>query len=245
MDVTQVKCDNEFECVEDLIRPANLFLVGANEHVGDVERSVRTVKDCTRYHVHRLPYIYYPKIMVAGMVTHVIKSLNQLPTESGIDTHLSPASLITGSPVPDFNNIMLNYGDYVQPYEPNTSGNDQSPRSIGAIDLYPRNGKTWYFISLQTGKRVHRHGWTVLPATKEVVNRVNYLCRKQNQPKVHGNFKYKWVPEGDDSSNDWEVEEESITSENQEGTNEVDVIDTEVNTGRLVRDLQENGSPRT
>ena len=115
LEVSQVNCDNEFECVEDLIRPENLFLVGASEHVGDVERSVRTIKQCTRLHVHRLSYSYYPKIMVAGMVTHVVKSLNQLPSETGIDTHLSPASLITGSPIPDYNNIIqLNYGDYVQ-----------------------------------------------------------------------------------------------------------------------------------
>ena len=85
LEVSQVNADNEFECIEDLIRPANLHLVGANEHVGDVERSVRTIKECTRCHVHRLPYKYYPKIMVTGMVTHVVKSLNQLLSETGIN----------------------------------------------------------------------------------------------------------------------------------------------------------------
>ena len=66
--VSQLNCDNEFECVEDSIRPTMLHVVGANEHVGDVERSVRTVKECTRCHVHRLPYTYYTKLLVTGMI---------------------------------------------------------------------------------------------------------------------------------------------------------------------------------
>ena len=133
LDVSQIYADNKFECIEDLIRPARLHMVGAGEHVGDVERSVHTIKECTRCHVQRLPYKYHPKIMVSGMVTHIIKSLNQLPSETGIDNHLSPSALITGSSAPDFNSIMkLNYGDYVQTYEPTTNTNDQSSRTVGA-----------------------------------------------------------------------------------------------------------------
>ena len=158
LEVSQINTDNEFQCIEDMIRPTRLHMVGAGEHVGDIERSVRTVKECTRCHVQRLPYKYYPKIMVTGMVTHVIKSLNQLPSATGIDDHLSPADLITGSSTPDFNSIIkLNYGDYVQAYKPGTSTNDQAARSVGAIALYPRNDKTVgsLYMSLQTGKRIY------------------------------------------------------------------------------------------
>ena len=194
LEVAQLNTDNEFEAIEDYIRPARLYIVAANEHVGDVERSVRTVKDCTRCHVHRLPYEYYPKIMVTGMISHVIKSLNQLPSETGIRTHLSPAASITGSPAPDFNSIInLNFGDYVQAYKPNSTTNDQEPRTIGAIALYPKNEKSWYFMSLETGKRVHRHGWTVLPISKEVLARVNHLGKRQKQSRVANNFKYSWT----------------------------------------------------
>ena len=86
--VAQLNCDNEFQCVEEVVRPTRVHVVGANEHVGEVERSIRTIKECTRCHVHRLPYKYYSKLMISGMITHVIKSLNQLPSETGIDTHL-------------------------------------------------------------------------------------------------------------------------------------------------------------
>ena len=178
--------------------------------------------------------------MVAGMVTHVVKSLNQLPSETGIDTHLSPASLITGSSKPDYNNIIqLNYGDYVQAYEPSTTNNDQSSRTIGAIVLYPRNGKSWYFMSLQTGKRVHQHGWTVLPASKEVVARVNFLGKRQKQSRVQGNFKYRWGPERSTEENDPQVEVLEETIDNQQGNEEVEITSTDEATGRLVQDLQD------
>ena len=238
LEVAQVNADNDFECIEDIIRPARLYTVGANEHVGDVERSIRTVKDCTRCHIHRLPYKHYPKIMVAGMITHVMKSLNQLPSETGIDNHLSPAALITGSTKPDYNSLIkLNYGEYVQAYEPNTTTNDQSPMSVGAIALYPKNANSWYFMSLQSGKRIHRHGWTVLPISKEVIERVNLLGKKQKQRAVIGNFSYTWLPSNDlngsditSSENDQEdvieVEEDVMTQNN-------DV------TPVIVRDLEE------
>ena len=207
--MTQVNADNEFECLEENIRPAILHLVGANEHVGDVERSVRTVKDGSRCHVHRLPFKRYPKIMVAGMLTHITKSLNQLPAENGIDMHLSPATLITGCAAPDYNSVIkLNFGDYVQAHEPNAVTNDQSPRTVGAIALYPRTDNSWYFMSLDTGKRIHWYSWTLLPMSTDVVNRVTELAKKQKQPIVSGNFKYSWG-EGQDI-----LTEDNSTSDN-------------------------------
>ena len=58
--VTQLNTDNEFECIEEDILPTRLNMVAANEHVGDVEVSIRATKECTRCHVHRNPYEWYP-----------------------------------------------------------------------------------------------------------------------------------------------------------------------------------------
>ena len=191
--MSQINGDNEFEGIEDAIRPCNLHIVGAGEHVGDVERSIRTLKEGTRCHIHRIPYKTYPKIMVAGMVLHVTKSLNNLPTDTGINANLSPSSLITGCPPVNFNSVMmLNFGDYVQVHEARQVKNNNKPRTVGAIALYPRSDSSWYFMSLESGKRLHRYKWTVLPATVEVVNRVNELGKRQKQPEVTDNFIFSW-----------------------------------------------------
>ena len=62
--VTQINTYNEFACVREEVRIANMNIVAAGEHVRDIEISGRTLKEGTRGHVHRLPYKQYPKIMV-------------------------------------------------------------------------------------------------------------------------------------------------------------------------------------
>jgi len=64
IEVKQVNADNEFECVREDIRPSILNTVAAEEHVGTIERAIRTNKDDTRCHIHRLPYTHYPTPMV-------------------------------------------------------------------------------------------------------------------------------------------------------------------------------------
>ena len=62
--VNQINTDNEFECIKHDILPTNLNVVCAEEHVGEIERSIRIMKEGTRYDVQRLPYSHYPKVMI-------------------------------------------------------------------------------------------------------------------------------------------------------------------------------------
>ena len=59
-------------------------------------------------------------------------------------------------------------------------------RSLGAIALGPSLGQSsgYYFMNLNTGKRIHRRSWTELPMPNEVIKRVEYLGRKDNQPEL-------------------------------------------------------------
>ena len=81
--VVQLNENNEFSCIEE-IRPTILNTLVAGEQMRDIQRSVRTVKECTRYHVHSNPYKRYPRVMVKGCVFKSIKALNQLPPLDGI-----------------------------------------------------------------------------------------------------------------------------------------------------------------
>ena len=110
MIVEQINCDNQFECIREDVAPIPLNVVGAAEHVGYIERSIRTVKECTRCHVHRLPYTKYPRIMVKGLVKKVIMGTNDLPAEDGVSDDISPGGLVVGTLPPDYNNIIeLNF----------------------------------------------------------------------------------------------------------------------------------------
>ena len=79
--VKQINGDNEFMCISNEGLPVKMNIVAADEHVGEVERSIRTIKDGTRCHVHRLTYKKYHRQMVNGCVGMVLKCLNQLPNK--------------------------------------------------------------------------------------------------------------------------------------------------------------------
>ena len=164
--VHNVNTDNEFECIKDDILPVHLNVVAAEEHVGDVERSIRTVKEGTRCDIQRLPYTHYPRAMVRGCVTKRIKDLNQLPSTYGISTDLSPTTLLTGKPSPDFLQVTkLNFGDYVQAYNATKITNTPKSRAVGCVALYPSGNEAggWIFMSLATGREIHRNKWVELP----------------------------------------------------------------------------------
>ena len=195
--VAQINADNKFECIREDMRPIPLNIVAAGEHVGDVERSNRTIKERTRCHVHRLPFAQYPKEMVIGCITHSVKCLNQLPADNGISDDQSPATLVTGAPRPDYQHISkLNFGDYVSAHTTRQRTNDNNPRSVEAIALYPTGNAqgSWVFMSLLTGHRIYRYQWDVVTMTNTIINQVEALALAEEQPLVAENFKYKWYP---------------------------------------------------
>ena len=116
--------------------------------------------------------------MVCGGVIKFVKDLNNEISNDGVSDDLSPYTLITGQPTPSYKYIQcLNFGDYVQAHIPDTIINTNKSRTTGVTALYP-SGNTqgsWYVMSLDTGRRIHRYQWDVLPISKCVIDRVNIL----------------------------------------------------------------------
>ena len=61
--IVNVHADNEFECCRAELRPIILDIAGAGMHVGEVERSIRTIKERVRC-IHDLPFKNYPRALV-------------------------------------------------------------------------------------------------------------------------------------------------------------------------------------
>ena len=74
--VHTINIDNEFEYIKERILPVHFNLVAVEEHVGDVERSIRTVKEGTICDIQRLPHIHYPRAMIKRCVIKRVKNLN-------------------------------------------------------------------------------------------------------------------------------------------------------------------------
>jgi Reverse transcriptase (RNA-dependent DNA polymerase) len=196
--IVDLHCDNEFECIRNDILPVNLNVVAADSHVGEVERSIRTIKERNRSTVHGLPYKRLPKLMVREIVKHSVTCLNQLPADDGVSTALSPNTILTGRPNPDFNHLRLEFGLYVQIFEPTTfATNTLRSRTTGAITLtHTGNAQgDYYFMLLITGRRLSRHQYTVVPITDATIERVEQLAALEDQPWVQSSgLLVEWRP---------------------------------------------------
>lgn len=92
------------------------------------------------------------------MAADVVRCLNQFPRKNGISATISPASILTGAPLPDFHCMRLEFGSYVQVFEDNDPTNTPRARSLGAITLNPTGNAQgdYYFMSLATGAQISR-----------------------------------------------------------------------------------------
>jgi hypothetical protein len=165
---------------------------------------------------YRTTYKRLSKLLVKEIVRFSVTCLNQLPAEDGVSDTLSPNAILTGKADPDYNNMRVEFGSYVQIYEPATfATNTLRSRTTGAIAL-TATGNTqgdYYFLSLITGRRVSRHQWTQVPVTEAAIERVEQLATKETQSWVQTTgLLVEWRPENpfeDDYDPDYMYNEEA------------------------------------
>jgi hypothetical protein len=160
--------------------------------------------------------------MIRELVKHSVNCLNQLPATDGLSDTMSPTTILTGKPNPNYNHLLLEFGTYVQIFEPTTfATNTLRSRTTGAITLN-HTGNTqgdYHFMSLITGKRLSRHQWTVLPISDATIARVEELAAIEQQPWIQSTgLIVEWRPEfpfEDDDDDDFvytpEVDDDTDT----------------------------------
>jgi hypothetical protein len=86
--IDAIFADHEFE----VLRPwhPNLNTAAAAEHVPDIERHIRTIKDSTRSTYRTLPFRRLPRIALIHLVKNAVFWLNAVPTNDGITRRFSP-----------------------------------------------------------------------------------------------------------------------------------------------------------
>ena len=84
--------DDEFdkEALRHFLNPALLRIYGREEHVGSIERSVRTVKERFKSTCSNVPYRNFAILMVMSLVEGIIEVLNALPSKNSVLFTISP-----------------------------------------------------------------------------------------------------------------------------------------------------------
>jgi hypothetical protein len=172
--------DLAFECTRGTIAAdiqSNLNICGEDEHVPEIERCIRTVKERTRCTYNVTPFDHFPPRMLIEMVFLNIFWLNAFPHRLGVSQTLSPQAIITGLGVGYNKHCHIEYGQYLQTHEKHN--NSMTTRTIGALALHPTGNQQggYYFYSLSSGQRLHRTHWTELPMPAKVRDRVHALAR--------------------------------------------------------------------
>jgi hypothetical protein len=204
---------------------ADLNVAGNDEHVPEVERYIRTVKDRTRSTRSTLPFRKIPAVMIIEMVYAAVFWLNTFPPNDGV-SDMSPRELITGHKLDYNKHCKLELGAYVQTHE--THDNTMTDRTIGAISLRPTGNQQggYYFMSLASGRRLNRKpkDWTELPMPQEVLDRVHTLARRSQ-----GALTFAWrdgspIPndEEDDDMDDEDYVPEDDVSDDEHNYDEPD-----------------------
>ena len=195
INIDEIMADNQFKPIADKINPTLLNVCAPNEHVGDIENFIKIIKERSRCVHSALPYgLRWPRVMTVGLMEYLMRMLNSFPSNVGVSTTLSPATIVEGRRPIDARNISLPFGAYVQLTVENTPTNSMKPRTIPAISLGPSGNTqgTYYFMNLLTGKRVHGRTWQRLPITTDIINSVHRLAEKQRMPDMPEGPIFEW-----------------------------------------------------
>jgi hypothetical protein len=129
--------NNEFENLRDLLLKLGVCLntCAPGEHIPEVERKIRTVKEGVQGVVTTLPFKTIPLIITAHAIIFLLMWINFFPPKGGISNTLSPQAIVTGlSPNAD-KHCRITFGSHAQVHADNSqqSNNAMISRTVGAI----------------------------------------------------------------------------------------------------------------
>ena len=188
MKIQDLIVDPEFgtQRFQDVLRRSgiNVNVASAKEHVSGIERKTRVLKERVRARRSALPYKKMPIIMTVDLAKDVVSWLNSFPSKSALMPNVGVRSLITGVQF-DYNlHCRVEFGQYCQVHEDKDRKNRVDlERTTGSIALrHSGNLQGGYrFLSLNTGRVIVRQHFTVCPITKQVIERVEELGRRDEK----------------------------------------------------------------
>ena len=179
--VTTTLMDGEFVPLRGGLAELGLRLneTSRDEHVGDIERYIRTVKERMRAIYNTLPFNKIPARLVIEMAKTAVFWLNAFPATGGVSQDLSPRTIMTGQRVDYKRHCRFQFGGYAQTHEEHD--NSMNPRTIGTIALRPvGNGQgSFYFLNISTGRVLNRLHATPIPMPDDIINKIHRMARQQ------------------------------------------------------------------
>ena len=112
--VRLVLMDMEFEKIKDEVGLVEINTTAAREHVGEIERHIRSVKERCRCVYADMPVTHLHKQIVIHMVYFGQTMMNAFPAAKGISDRFSPREIVLGRPFDAERDLKARFGDYVE-----------------------------------------------------------------------------------------------------------------------------------
>ncbi len=107
-------CSYEEGCVLDedekndyLVPVLAVNTTATKEHVPEVERRIRLIKERGRGILNTLLFKKMPQIMLIELIYHVVLWLNAFPTKSGVSETLSPCEIVMRHKIAERNSVHI------------------------------------------------------------------------------------------------------------------------------------------
>ena len=184
--VVMCHMDNQFQCLEELMVGRGyrvvLNICAPDEHVPEIERSIRTGKERVRSVASTLPFKVFPELVSLHLVLYCYLWLNFFPPIGGISKTISPETVVKGRSVDAKVHCRIPFGSYAQVSTKNgPTNNAMTSRTVGGISLGPTGNiqGTYKFMSLLTGLLIKSRSFVMLPMPSEVIKQVGVFAKNQ------------------------------------------------------------------
>ena len=188
--VRVILMDMEFEKVSDEIGLVEVNTAAAREHVGEIERSIRLMKErarCVVASLRRIGVKFLHKQILIRMVYHVVMWLNAVPADGGVSMQYSPREIVIQTQLDFKKHAVADFGAYVEASEDAVRTNDMSDRTHECINLGPTGNRqgSHYTFDLGTGKVTTRRIIREMPMPDEVVRTINRWGEKGEKARLY------------------------------------------------------------
>ncbi len=155
----------------------------AREHVGEIKRFIRTIKECSRTLVSDLPYNILPRQITIHLVYFAVLWLNSLPAAAGVSKKYSPREIVLGRKLNFDKHCKATFGSYVEAHKDPTITNTMRSRTFPGIFLGPTGNRqgTHKVFNINTGVVKKPRIITPLPMPDRVIAVVEHWGRRHQK----------------------------------------------------------------
>ena len=173
--VDVVLMDQEFDKIVDEILLAEVNTTAAREHVAEIERAIRVIKERCRGILSTLPFKYLPRRVLIHLVYFAILWLNASPVKNGISEEFSPREIIMRRALDFVKHARAQFGEYIEADWHDSPSNTMKARTYPAIYLGPTGNiqGTIKALDLNTGEVKKPRTFTPYPMPDRVIKAVN------------------------------------------------------------------------